>query len=101
MSDEAAVAKLMAEFGRRGGKSRLTTMTAEQRRESARRAARARWARKQPTNPTPTQPTDPLGSPDRDQQYAEAGIMSTSGCPKPAVPAASTKNPPRGLRAAA
>jgi hypothetical protein len=30
-------------LGRKGGKRRLDTMTAEQRREIARKAARARW----------------------------------------------------------
>lgn len=32
-------------LGRRGGKARLTKLTAEKRREVARKAARARWAR--------------------------------------------------------
>jgi len=32
-------------LGRRGGKARLTTMTAEQRQEIARKAVNARWAK--------------------------------------------------------
>jgi hypothetical protein len=38
--DPAAVA-----LGRRGGKARVKNQTAEQRKESARRAAQARWAK--------------------------------------------------------
>ncbi len=38
--DRAAVS-----LGRRGGKARLTTMTAEQRKDIARKAAQARWAK--------------------------------------------------------
>jgi len=44
-----AVSRVMAEMGRRGGriggKRRLTTMTAEQRREVALKAAKTRWAK--------------------------------------------------------
>jgi len=35
----------LASIGRRGGKARLTKMTASERREVARKAARARWAK--------------------------------------------------------
>lgn len=34
-----------AKEGRRGGKARLKTMTAEQRKEVARKAAQARWSK--------------------------------------------------------
>ena len=44
------VSRVMAAMGRRGGrlggKRRLTTMTAEQRQQTARKAAKARWAKK-------------------------------------------------------
>ena len=71
---EEMAALVRAESARKAGKARLTTMTPEQRRESARRAARARWAKKNGApNPTPN-PTDPKG-PNRDEQWAEAGIM--------------------------
>ena len=36
---------LAAKGGKRGGKARALRLTAEQRRESARKAARARWAK--------------------------------------------------------
>jgi hypothetical protein len=34
-----------AEFARKGGKARAKKLTAEQRKEGARKAARARWAK--------------------------------------------------------
>lgn len=37
--------KAAAELGRKGGKARAAKMTAEQRREAARRAATKRWGR--------------------------------------------------------
>ncbi len=44
------ISMLMAELGRKGGKKggkrRLRTMTARQRKEVARKAARARWSKK-------------------------------------------------------
>jgi hypothetical protein len=40
--DPAAVA-----MGRKGGKARMTSMTAEERSESARKAALARWKKKE------------------------------------------------------
>ena len=44
------VSALMAELGRKGGKiggkRRLTTMTAKQRKQVAKKAARARWEKK-------------------------------------------------------
>jgi len=50
MPDKAALSKIMAEMGRRGGKvggkRRLKTMTDEQRRAAASKAARARWGPK-------------------------------------------------------
>lgn len=43
------ISRVMAAMGRRGGriggKRRLTTMTAEQRQEAARKAAQARWGK--------------------------------------------------------
>jgi hypothetical protein len=43
------ISRVMAAMGRRGGriggKRRLTTMTPEQRQETARKAAQARWAK--------------------------------------------------------
>lgn len=36
-------------FGRQGGKARLDRMTADERREVARKAAQARWAKKRAT----------------------------------------------------
>jgi hypothetical protein len=42
----------LAEFARLGGKARAKTMTAQQRKESARKAVQARWAKsKKKTNP--------------------------------------------------
>ena len=35
-----------ADFARKGGKARAKKLTAEQRKESARKAAQARWAKK-------------------------------------------------------
>jgi len=35
-----------AKFGKKGGKTRAQKMTAEQRKESARKAAQARWTKK-------------------------------------------------------
>lgn len=72
MANDLVVAKdpLAVEFGRRGGKSRLTKMTAEERSRIARLAAQARWGKKADA----PNPTDPSG-PHRDRQGAEAGIM--------------------------
>jgi hypothetical protein len=39
--EASAVAKYLAEIGRKGGKARLKTMTAEQRREIATKASKA------------------------------------------------------------
>lgn len=78
MADERIAQKdpLAVEFGRRGGKSRMRTMTPEARRRVAQLAARARWAKKAGA-PVPPDPNGP-GSPDRDRQGAEAGIMLTA-----------------------
>ena len=59
------------------GRSRLTKMTAEERTRIAKLAAQARWGRKAEA----PDPTDP-GGPHRDQQGAEAGIMSNSAPPR-------------------
>jgi hypothetical protein len=62
MADEAIMRKdpLAVEFGRRGGKARLTSMTAEERRRIAKLAAEARWKKKS-TTPDPTDPNSPDG----------------------------------------
>jgi hypothetical protein len=39
--DKADISRYMADVGRKGGKARLKTMTAEQRRASARKASKA------------------------------------------------------------
>lgn len=57
--DTVAKDPMAVEFGRRGGKARLTSMTAEERRRIARLAARARWGKKAET-PTPP-PSGPNG----------------------------------------
>jgi hypothetical protein len=72
MADEAVSQKdpLAVEFGRRGGKSRLVKMTAEERSRVAKLAAQARWGKKAEA----PDPNDPKG-PGRDHQGAEADIM--------------------------
>lgn len=49
-ADKAILSKVMAEMGRKGGKiggkRRLETMTAAQRKRVAKKAAKARWAKK-------------------------------------------------------
>ena len=77
MADQKAVdliSAYAAEIGRRGGKARLTKMTAEERTRVAKRAAQARWGKKGHV-PDPTPPTPDPNGPERDGQYAEAGIM--------------------------
>lgn len=39
------IRKYLSSLGRKGGKARLTKMTAEQRQAIARKAAKARWAK--------------------------------------------------------
>jgi hypothetical protein len=46
MAKRDSLARYAAEFARLGGKARAKKLTAEQRREIARKAARARWAKK-------------------------------------------------------
>ena len=43
---KSELSQYLAKLGRRGGKATAKKMTAEQRKESARKAARARWARR-------------------------------------------------------
>ena len=43
---QAALREHMRKLGRKGGKTRVKTMTADERSESARKAAKARWAKK-------------------------------------------------------
>jgi hypothetical protein len=62
--------ELFEESGRRGGKARLTKMTAEERTRIARLAAQTRWAKKADA----PDPTDPKG-PKRDQQPEGRSIM--------------------------
>jgi hypothetical protein len=40
-----ALREYLRSLGKRGGKARVSRLTAAQRRESARKAARARWAK--------------------------------------------------------
>lgn len=40
-----SIKEYMAKIGKRGGKARLTKMTAEQRKEISQRAAKARWGK--------------------------------------------------------
>lgn len=98
MAETAAVAKdeHAAALGRRGGKARLTKMTAEERTRIAKLAAQARWGKKT-DSPTPD-PTDPKG-PGRDHQGAEAGILLTAR--RPAVSARSERHSGRSRAAAA
>lgn len=73
------IALTVEEAGRRGGKARLTTMTAEDRTRIARLAAQARWAKKADA----PDPTDPKG-PKRDEQVRRPGILSTRKSCRPA-----------------
>jgi hypothetical protein len=45
MAKKSNLSKYLAKLGRKGGKATANKLTAEQRRESARKAARARWAK--------------------------------------------------------
>jgi hypothetical protein len=72
---DPAVFKFLSERARKGGKARLTKMTAAERTRIARLAANARWGKKA-GSPVPPDPNGP-SSPDRDRQGAEAGIMLT------------------------
>lgn len=45
MAKRDALAQYASEFARLGGKARAKKLTAEQRREIARKAARARWTK--------------------------------------------------------
>jgi len=42
---DTKISQYLASIGKKGGKRRLKTMTAKQRKEQAARAAKARWAR--------------------------------------------------------
>lgn len=99
MADEAFSQKdpLAVEFGRRGGKSRLVKMTAEERTRVAKLAAQARWAKKA-SAPDPKGPNDPKG-PHRDPGEEGTGIL-LSARRKPVVPVSVTSQP-GGLHAAA
>jgi hypothetical protein len=68
-TDSAKIQLTCEEAGRRGGKARLTKMTAEDRRRIAQLAAAARWGKKA----TAPDPTDPQG-PKRDESQTP-GIM--------------------------
>ena len=72
MADEAQVLSHQ-EIARRGAVNRAKKLTADQRRDIAKRAAQARWGKKTEA-PTPPDPNGPQG-PNRDEQWAEAGIM--------------------------
>jgi hypothetical protein len=69
-SDNPALFAFLSERARKGGKARLTKMTAEERSRVARLGAQARWGKKTEAPP----PNDPKG-PKRDPQ--RQGILST------------------------
>lgn len=96
MADEAITQKdpLAVEFGRRGGKSRLTKMTAEERTRVAKLAAQARWAKKAEA----PDPTDPQG-PNHDEESRGPDIMLNGR--RPATSAASSHLSVRSLAHAA
>jgi hypothetical protein len=52
LSKEARL--FFAKEGRRGGKTRASNMTPEQRKEASRLAAQARWGKKKKAAPSPT-----------------------------------------------
>lgn len=97
MADQSTKLLTCEEIGRLGGLTTAKRLTAEQRRESARRAARARWHKKSGGGDSPD-PTDPKG-PGRDHQGAEAGIMLSSR--RPNVSASPDRSSGRGRAAAA
>ena len=72
MADQTEALSIQ-EVSRRGGIGRARHLSPERRQEIARRAAEARWGKKEAA-PQPPEPNGP-GSPDRDRQGAEAGIM--------------------------
>ena len=84
---ENSLSEVAAAMGRRGGKARLTKMTADERTRIAKLAAQARWGKKAGA----PDPTDPQG-PKRDQQGDGVGIMST---PRIACRPSHAKNVPR------
>jgi hypothetical protein len=45
MAKKSALSKHLAKLGRKGGKATAKKLTAQQRKESARKAAKARWAK--------------------------------------------------------
>jgi hypothetical protein len=45
MATKSEIRNYFAKFGKEGGKKRARNMTAEQRREAARKAVKARWAK--------------------------------------------------------
>lgn len=71
--NDAVVSEWARNMGRRGGKARLTKMTADERTRIAKLAAETRWRRK-----TEPDPTDPNG-PNHDQRPIIRKIMLTSG----------------------
>lgn len=87
ISEKDPLAALAAELGRRGGKARLTKMTAEERTRIAKLAAQARWGKKAAA----PDPTDPKG-PKRDQQGEGPGILSS---PRISCRPSHAKNIPR------
>ena len=99
MAEQEAVAKdeHAVALGRRGGKARLTKMTAEERTRIAKLAAQARWGKK--ATPNAPDPNHPKG-PKRDGQWAEAGIMLSSRRPAVGVPSTESKPRSRAIAAA-
>lgn len=76
-----AVLEFLSERARKGGKARLTKMTAEERTRVAKLAAEARWHKK-----TSPDPNNPQGT-KRDKQGEGSGITSTrKPCRQTGVP---------------
>jgi hypothetical protein len=53
MTTKAEIRDYFAKFGKQGGKTRAKNMTAEQRKEAARKAVQARWAKQKKEKPQP------------------------------------------------
>lgn len=49
---KTVLSRHLSKLGKKGGKARLQTMTAEERTEVARKAAQARWAKRKGPKPT-------------------------------------------------
>jgi hypothetical protein len=47
MAKKGVLSRYLSELGRKGGKATAKKLTAEERKESARKAAQARWAKRE------------------------------------------------------